>query len=330
MTNARLDHYVYTLEGIAEAKGLLKPGGVMTLTFEANKLYIADRIHGTLESLFGQAPLAFRIPGSSYGWGGLMFVTGEDPSVVQQALTQDPELMAHVQMLQDAYQTTFKGSTKPTTDDWPYLYLESRQIPPLFIYLAIVMSLIFIVVGRWVGLNKSLRNWRRPEWHFFFMGAAFMLLEILMINKSAVLLGNVWTVNAVIIFGILFMILLANLIKAKWKRVPITTIHVLLMVACAVVYLVDLAWLNDLEFAQKIVVLGLIATFPMLFSGIIFIDSFDRTDDKARALGANLFGALVGGLLQAATFLTGFQVLILMVGMFYLTAGAMVRWRPLN
>ena len=94
--------------------------------------------------------------------------------------------------------------------------------------------------------------------------------------------------------------------------------------------LVDLAWLNDLEFAQKIVVLGLIATFPMLFSGIIFIDSFNRTDDKARALGANLFGALVGGLLQAATFLTGFQVLILMVGMFYLTAGAMVRWRPLN
>ena len=79
MTNARLDHYVYTLEGIAEAKGLLKPGGVMTLTFEPNKLYIADRIHGTLESLFGQAPLAFRIPRSTYGWGGLMFVTGEDP-----------------------------------------------------------------------------------------------------------------------------------------------------------------------------------------------------------------------------------------------------------
>ncbi len=66
----------------------------------------------------------------------------------------------------------------------------------------------------------------------------------------------------------------------------------------------------------------------MLFSGIIFIDSFDGSPDKARALGANLLGALVGGMLQSATYLTGFQMLILVIGVLYISAGLMVGWGP--
>ena len=39
MTNARLDHYVYTVESFTRAKALLNPGGVMVLSFEAQKNY---------------------------------------------------------------------------------------------------------------------------------------------------------------------------------------------------------------------------------------------------------------------------------------------------
>ena len=48
MTNARLDHYVYTKESLQHARSLLAEGGVMVLSFEARKPYIADRMERAL------------------------------------------------------------------------------------------------------------------------------------------------------------------------------------------------------------------------------------------------------------------------------------------
>jgi predicted membrane-bound spermidine synthase len=42
LTNARLDHYVYTKESVARAKQLLADGGVMVLSFEATRPFIAQ------------------------------------------------------------------------------------------------------------------------------------------------------------------------------------------------------------------------------------------------------------------------------------------------
>jgi hypothetical protein len=58
----------------------------------------------------------------------------------------------------------------------------------------------------------------------------------------------------------------------------------------------------------------------MLFSGVIFIQSFTRVPQKNQALGANLIGALVGGLLQSVTFVTGIRALLLIVIGLYLAA----------
>ena len=77
MTNARLDHYVYTRESISRAKSLLAPGGIMVLSFEAQKPYIADRMARVLRDVFGEEPIAFRIPTTGYGWGGVLFVSGD-------------------------------------------------------------------------------------------------------------------------------------------------------------------------------------------------------------------------------------------------------------
>src|SRR5262249_36419911 len=44
MTNAGLDHYVYTKESLQRAKELLRPGGILVLSFWAKKPFIADRI----------------------------------------------------------------------------------------------------------------------------------------------------------------------------------------------------------------------------------------------------------------------------------------------
>ena len=43
-TNARLDHYVYTVESLARARALLNPGGVMVLSFDGKILDEVARV----------------------------------------------------------------------------------------------------------------------------------------------------------------------------------------------------------------------------------------------------------------------------------------------
>ena len=163
-------------------------------------------------------------------------------------------------------------------------------------------------------------GWNRAHWHFFFLGAAFMLLEVQNISKAAVVLGNTWSVNAVIISGILAMVLLANLIVARWPSIPSRPVYMGLCAACLGTYVLNLSQFAFLPYASKALLVGGLTSLPMLFSGIIFIQSFTRVAHKNQALGANLIGALVGGLLQSVTFVTGIRALLLIVIGLYLAA----------
>jgi len=317
MTNARLDHYVYTRESLIQAKSRLKKGGILTLTFEVQKPFIADRILIALEEIFNEPPLIFRIPYSSYGFGGVMFVTG-DLGSVQKQLDQNPALSAYIQELQKTDPIDLPRSTKVITDDWPYLYLESAKIPALHYLLIGLMVAVFVRTNKkWESkLGMAYRN--RSFWHFFFLGAAFLLLEVQNISKASVVLGNTWQVNAVIISSILTMALLANWIAAKFPKLPPTLVYFLLVGSCLSLYFIDLARFGFLPYPIKAILVGTLTSLPMLFSGIVFVRSFAVAQDKSNALGANLIGALAGALLQSITFVTGIKALLLIVAGFYL------------
>jgi hypothetical protein len=83
---------------------------------------------------------------------------------------------------------------------------------------------------------------------------------------------------------------------------------------------VPLEWFNALTGATKLFAASAFLTAPVFFAGLIFIRSFAKCEDKSRALGSNLIGALVGGLLEALSFVTGVRALILLVAIFYLIA----------
>jgi spermidine synthase len=317
MTNARLDHYVYTKESIAQARTLLADGGVMVLTFEAQKPFIADRMQQVLEDVFGQEPLVFRIPANSYGWGGVMFVTG-DMENVQTQLDSTPALAAYIQELQETDPVPAAHTTKVTTDDWPYIYLEAPKIPPLYYMLIGLMGIIFArSYYKWKAGDVAIRM-DRTFWHFFFLGTAFLLLEVQNISKASVVLGNTWEVNAVIISSILGMALLANWIVIKFLKIPIAPVYFLLIATSLSLYFVDLARFGFLPYFTKAIVIGVLTSLPMLFSGIVFTRSFAAAADRSNALGANLIGALCGALLQSITFITGIKALLLIVAGFYL------------
>lgn len=330
MTNARLDHYVYTLESIKEAKSRLAEGGVMVLSFEAQKKFIAERIYLALVEVFGQKPLVFQIPYSPFGWGGVMFVTG-DLEGVQRQLDANNRLASYIEELQETYPIELGNTTRITTDDWPYIYLESPRIPVIYYLLFGIMALIMVrSFLKWdAGLRFTVGT--AGFWHFAFLGTAFLLLEVQNISKASVSLGNTWQVNAVIISAVLMMALLANWIEYKFPRLPLLPVYFLLIGTSLGLYFLDLANFNHLPYAQRAFVVGGLTSLPMLFSGIVFIRSFAATRDKSGALGANLIGATFGALLQSITFVTGIRFLLLVVIVFYLLALLTApRWKAVN
>ena len=319
MTNARLDHYVYTRESISRSRQLLAQDGVMFLSFEALKPFIADRMARCIREVFGQEPLAFRSPNSSSGWGGMMFVVG-DQERIQAALAADAPLKGLVAKCQAEYPPNLTYTTSVPTDDWPYIYLQHARIPSLYFLLAGLMGALLWYGQRRLKIPGLLGGWERSDWHFFFLGAAFLLLEVQNISKASVVLGNTWVVSAVIISAILTMILLANCLVARFPNLPRGAAFGLLITSCLGIYLVDLSVFAFLAYPLKAVLVGGLTTLPMLFAGVIFIDSFAKVTRRDRALGANLIGSLVGGILQSLTFVLGIKGLLLIVAGLYLLA----------
>jgi spermidine synthase len=317
MTNARLDHYVYTKESIAQAKSRLKPGGILTLNFYAQRLFIADRMQRVLEEVFGQPPLMFVIEPSQYGRGGVMFITGDFENI-QKQLAENGRLVAYIKLQRDTYPLQLTHQTKVITDDWPYLYLESPKIPILYYLLIGLVLILFVRSYRKWQAKTDLSFANRSFWHFAFLGAAFLLLEVQNISKASVVLGNTWQVNAVIISSILAVALVANWIAYRFPKLPLTLVYILLIGTALGLYFVDLASFGSLPYFTKAVIVGSLTSLPMLFSGIIFVRSFALTTDKSNALGANLIGALAGALLQSITFIIGIKALLLVVAGFYL------------
>jgi spermidine synthase len=319
MTNARLDHYVYTLESLQHARSLLADGGVMVLSFDARKPFVADRMARGLGAVFGSDPTCFTVPSTPYGWGGVMFIAGDLAGVSKQ-IAEHPALAAQIETWRRERPLALTGTTRMTTDDWPYLYLERSRIPSLYFLLA---GLLILLLVRGLGrsqFRQLVTDWNQTHWHFFFLGAAFLLLEVQNVSKASVVLGNTWLVNAVIISAVLAMVLLSNLLVSRFPALPDWPVYAGLCGTCLALYFVDISRFAFLPYATKAAIVGCLTSLPMLFSGIVFIRSFTAVARKDQALGANLIGALVGGLLQSVTFVTGIRALLLIVAGLYFAA----------
>ena len=141
-------------------------------------------------------------------------------------------------------------TTAGATDDWPYLYLQSRRIPVLYYLLASLLLILLILFGG---------NSIRPSSSFavmaalaLFLGAAFLLLEVQNISKASVVLGNTWLVNAVIISAVLIMILLVNAIVAIASKIPAGIVYSLLCGSCLALYFIDLSRFALCPMARKL------------------------------------------------------------------------------
>ena len=305
-SSVRIDNYVYTVEALEAARRLLKDDGILALKFQVHTPWIAGRLHGLLKTVFGQMPVDFYADASKYSSGGHFFVVGSKKQL-EQALSA-PDLAAYVK----SHSGVERESAHLTTDDWPYFYQHEPGLP----LIVIVMSVLLVALTRLL-IRKTGAAGQAINWHFFFLGAGFLLLEAQIVSRMAMLFGTTWLVNSIVIAAILVLIVAVNFLVDSWSTIPVRLAYAGIGICILVSYLLPLERL----FFQGIWVKALVATLalcsPVAFASIVFIRSFAEYKFSGQALGSNLFGALVGGMLESMSLWTGIRSLIILAAVLY-------------
>jgi SAM-dependent methyltransferase len=302
----RIDNYVYTLEAIRQTKALLKPGGLMIIKFAVLTPWIGGRLEELAQAAFGTPPLQTQ--------GGRFLILGSQERIAQ--ALKDPALAAYVAANSDAH----LQAAALTTDDWPYFYQHEPGIPASVIIILSVLIVVCCVFLRETGTPIG-----SLQWHFFFLGAAFMLLEAHIISRMALLFGTTWVVNSIVISGLMVLIVAANLIVHWRPGIAVTFAYVGIFISILVAYIVPPEAFFLGSFWAKMLASTTILCLPVFFAGIVFIVSFAREGFRSDALGSNLLGALLGGMLESISMWTGMKSILILVALFYALSWIVLR-----
>jgi hypothetical protein len=253
--------------------------------------WLIDRLTGTVADAFDHQPC--------------IDVVGTRQAVISAGLTVDDQRCAD---------TGSRAGPAPATDDHPFVYLRSRTIPLFYLLTLLGVLLLSLFAVRLVG--GPLRR-MFPYGDLFLLGAAFLLLETRSITGFALLFGTTWIVNAVVFAGVLLVVLLAVETTRRWRLPPLPVLYGLLASALLLAALVPPNLLLSLPVPLRAVVAVVLAFLPVFVANLIFSTRFAETTDATAAFGANLLGAMVGGCLEYATLITGYQSLLLVAGLLY-------------
>ncbi len=316
-SNMRIDNFVYTEESFREAKRLLSPNGVLFVKFQVNRPWMGKRLVELLTSTFGKPPLVF-FAGSSYTASATCF-TISPSGQVEAALAGDSRL---VQFVHDPPGFLGAPDVPVTTDDWPYLYHQGKWIPRTYFSLGVLVILLGLLL--YTQIPETRRQW--PSVFFFSMGAGFLLLETQVISRLALYFGTTWQVNGIVISALLTTLLVANVVADRWPLIlQQRWLLVGLLGGLAVAYLLPLN-----QIPGPAAVAGCLAaavfSLPVFFAGLLFSREFRNVKSPAAALGANMLGAVAGGLLENLSLIIGMRALLVVAfGLYTLAAWGLRR-----
>src|SRR5438270_1474068 len=313
-TNIRIDNYVYTRESFERVKELLRPDGLLIVKFQVDNPWIAGRLFNLIQDAFHQEPVQFQTEGGGFDSSGRFFVAGSRERLAK--ATSEPWLAAYL----PAHSNLPMQSASLTTDDWPYLYQHEPGLP----ISVILVSLAVLIVFGWF-LRQATGEGGGVDAHFLFLGAGFMLLEAQIVSKMALLFGTTWMVNAVVVSGLLCLIVAANFVYSLFPKIPLVLPYAGLFLSLAAIFTVPMKTLLFPSFLLRALVATLVLCTPAFFAGIIFVSSFARAGFRGNALGSNLFGSLIGGLLESLSLWFGLKSLAIIAALLYLGSAMFLR-----
>jgi len=298
MNNVRLDGYVYTVESLRTAYGLVKEDGLLSLAFYIEKDWLVPKIYQMVKEATGQEPTLYVLHRT------IILCVSKNPHQVF------PDRI--FRMKRQVLPASLTQVEVPT-DDWPFLYLRYMVVP--FDYVVAIGSLLLLSVGSLAGLRRS--GFGRGDLHFALLGLGFLLLETKSITDCSLYFGATWLVTVIVVTGVLLMVLAANLAAMRvrefspWMYAP-------LFLALALLVLVPRSEILALAFPGRLLWALMIVPLPVFFAGIIFSTSFRLAASPSGAFGANLIGAMVGGFCEYFAMAVGSYRLSALVGAAYL------------
>jgi hypothetical protein len=298
-SSIRLESYLFTEEAVTAYRDHLAEGGVFAMYNYYREPWLVERYARTLQEGFGEPPCVDRLTGSV----AAVLVVSEDPSALD---CPEEQRFASLTRAPD-----------PATDDHPFPYLRTPSIPAFYLVSIAAMLLLSIAAVRTVG--GPFRG-MVPFADLFCMGVAFLLLETKNVVQFALLFGTTWFVNAFVFGGVLLSVLLAVALSKRVHLRPTAPLYGVLLAGVALNWLVPARVLLELDTGARLVAAVSLAFFPIFVANLVFASRFRETERSTAAFGANLLGAMVGGLLEYASLLTGYRSLLLLVAFLYAAA----------
>ncbi|HUC35789.1 MAG TPA: hypothetical protein VMR97_01555 [Acidimicrobiales bacterium] len=289
-----LENYLLTTQAIQDAKDHLAPGGTFVM-YNYYQPFLLDRYATALDDTFGSRPCV--------ELGNTL--AGREQAVLTVALDGNtPNCSSFWNGQRDT----------PVQDDRPFPYLPTPSIPNYYLMVAGLILLASLVAVRIAGGRLS----KMAEFaDLFWMGAAFLLLESKNIVQFALLFGTTWYVNSLVFAGVLVSIYAAVETARHVKLPQPVVLYGALLVALAVSYVVPQASLLNLPAVARFVAAAALAFAPVFLANLVFAQRFAKVASSTTAFGANLLGAIVGGVLEYLSLVTGFRFLLVVVAALY-------------
>jgi len=292
----RLENYIFTAESVRTAFHLLKEDGTLLFYNSYRLPWITRKLELMIHHAIGVYPVSLIRRNSDFA---VLIADPRNPA--QEA----PVGYADVAM---------------PTDDWPFLYLQTRGIPAMYLTVMLALGLLIVLFALYLQISARkhyalAHSSALIKGAFFFMGLAFLLLETKSVIQFSLLFGTTWLNNSLVFLAVLVLVLLANHLVSRFPwpwTLPVAC--VLLSGCCVVQLLYPLATLLAIQHVVLRFVLASLVTFsPIFFANLLFSMTLRDRPLAEHLFGWNLLGAFCGGLLEYTSMAVGYQCLSFIV-----------------
>ena len=305
MAQLRLENYLFTEESVARAYRLLSDDGDVLFYNFYRQPWLRQKIEQMIHNVAGAYPKPIFQRGDF-----AMLVAGRHSSSATPTIVGD-------------------GTAVDTaTDDWPFLYLQARGNPTLYLLAisggALLLTGLMLIVQRKGPVTQGDgQGGLSTKIAFMLMGAAFLLLETKSVIQFSLLFGTTWINNSLVFLAVLLLVLAANWVAVGVKDRHLGIVYALLLASCLVTLAYPLAGLLSIESALARFVLASLMTFlPIFFANLIFSIVFRNQAVAEHLFGWNLIGATLGGVIEYTSLAVGYNKLSIVVAACYTAAYA--------
>jgi SAM-dependent methyltransferase len=314
--NLRLESFLFTREAFAAAHEHLTADGVFVLYNFYRESWLVDRYARMMADAFGTQPIVRSYPETGLANASVLAVGAPVAALPVPAGASRPTA------------AQLAAAPQAASDEWPFSYLRQPSISVQYLVtlgaLLIFALVAVLAAGRLGGIALGGFS---P--HFFALGASFLLLETRSLVTFSLLFGTTWYVNALVIAGILVSVLLAIFVQMRTRRLRRDALAAALFATLALAYFVPPASLLIEPAWLRYALASAIAFAPIFFANLVFAASFRDTRAADIAFASNILGAMVGGVLEYAALLVGYQQLLVVIIALYVAALLLTRVRVL-